>query len=87
MALVSLLWLSDLIMGVVESVKTEGGIVIKNVIPPDRARTLAKYVLDSELNERKDTDAAKKSVRGKGHRISAKGFGPISKFAPVLPEL
>ena len=83
----SLLWLSDLIMGVVESVKTEGGIVIKNVIPPDRARTLAKYVLDSELNERKDTDAAKKSVRGKGHRISAKGVGSISKFAPVLPEL
>ena len=62
---VLLLWLSDLIMGVVESVKTEGGIVIKNVIPSDRARTLAKYVLDSELNERKNTEAVKKSLRGK----------------------
>ena len=84
---VSLLWLNDLMRGVVESVKIDGGIVIKNVIPPDRARTLAKYVLDSELNERKDTEAIKKSVRGKGHRISAKGVGSVSKFAPILPEL
>ena len=56
--------------GVVESVKTEGGIVIKNVIPPDRARALSKYVLNSELNERKDTQNLKESVRGKGHRIN-----------------
>ena len=84
---VSLLWLSDLMRGVVESVKTEGGIVIKNVIPPDRARALSKYVLNSELNERKDTQDLKESVRGKGHRISAKGVGSVSKFAPILPEL
>ncbi len=84
---VSLLWLNDMVKNIVETVKIEGGIVLKNVIPPDRASTLAKYVLDTELNERKNTDAQKKSIRDKGHRISAKGIGSVSKFDSILPEL
>ena len=76
-----------MVKNIVETVKIEGGIVLKNVIPPDRASTMAKYVLDTELNERKNTDAQKKSIRDKGHRISAKGIGSVSKFDSILPEL
>jgi len=63
------------------------GIVIKNVIPPEQSSVLEKYILDVELTERKATEAFKSAIKGKGHRISAKGVGSVSKFDPILPEL
>ena len=72
---------------IIESLKSDGGIVIKDVIPPEQSSVLEKYILDVELTERKATEAFKSAIRGKGHGISAKGVGSVSKFDPILPEL
>ena len=72
---------------IIESLKSDGGIVIKNVISPEQSSVLEKYILDVELTERKATEAFKSAIKGKGHRISAKGVGSVSKFDPILPEL
>ena len=72
---------------IIHEIQTEGGFIIKNVIPTDDSKFFAKYITETELKERSEKEAFLDDTRKKGHIVSAKGVGSISNFDPILPKL
>ena len=72
---------------IIQEIKTQGGFLIKNVIPPEDAKKIAEYIIETELKERSEKEAFLSDTRKKGHVVGASGVGSISNFDSILPKL